>query len=73
MKFNVLKNNKTKFITKPLVISNDNFILDGHHRWFTRKNLIENNTNNIIEFNSSFSEEISNNEKRSFWNLLKFK
>ena len=35
--------------------------------------VLENDTNNIIEFNSSFSEEINNNEKRSFWNLLKSK
>lgn len=33
------------FIYKPIVISNDGFILDGHHRWFLRKNLIEENTN----------------------------
>ena len=32
---------------------------------------LENDTNNVIEFNSSFSEEIKNNEKRNFWNLLK--
>ncbi len=35
--------------------------------------ILENNTNNIIEFNSSFSEEIQNSEPRNFWNLLKIK
>ena len=35
--------------------------------------ILENDTNNILEFNSSFSEEIKNNEPRSFWNLLKSK
>ena len=35
--------------------------------------ILENNTNDIIEFNSSFSEEIQNSEPRSFWNLLKIK
>ena len=35
--------------------------------------LLKNDTNNVIEFNSSFSEEINNNETRSFWNLLKSK
>ena len=35
--------------------------------------ILENDTNNVIEFNSSFSEEINNNETRSFWNLLKSK
>jgi len=34
-------------INKPIIISNDNFIVDGHYRWFVKKNLIENNTNGI--------------------------
>ena len=33
------------FVDKPIVITNDFFILDGHHRWYARKNLVENNTN----------------------------
>ena len=33
--------------------------------------ILENDTNNVIEFNSSFSEEIKDNQLRSFWNLLK--
>ena len=32
-------------VKKPIVVTNDFFILDGHHRWFARKNIIENNTN----------------------------
>jgi len=32
-----------------------------------------NDTDNVIEFNSSFSEEIKEDKPRSFWNLLKFK
>ena len=32
--------------------------------------ILENDTDNVIEFNSSFSEEIQNNKKRSFWDLL---
>ena len=35
--------------------------------------ILENNTNDIIEFNSSFSEEIKNDEPRNFWNLFKAK
>ena len=35
--------------------------------------ILENDTNNVIEFNSLFSEEIKNNKPRSFWDLLKFK
>ena len=33
--------------------------------------ILKNDTNNVVEFNSSFSEEIKDNKKRSFWNLLK--
>jgi len=33
--------------------------------------ILENDTNNVIEFNSSFSEEIKDSKPRSFWNLLK--
>ena len=33
--------------------------------------ILANDTNNVIEFNDSFDEEINNNKKRSFWNLLK--
>ena len=33
--------------------------------------ILEDDTNNVIEFNSSFSEKIKDNKKRSFWNLLK--
>ena len=45
---------------KPLIISNDKFILDGHHRWFAKKTLIENNTNgydNDVD-ESVFSENV---------------
>ena len=33
--------------------------------------ILENDTDNVIEFNSSFSDEIRDNKPRSFWNLLK--
>ena len=35
--------------------------------------ILENDTNNVIEFNSSFSDEIKKDESRNFWNLLKIK
>ena len=35
--------------------------------------VLKNDTNNVIEFNSSFSDEIKSDEQRNFWNLLKFK
>tara|TARA_B100001564_G_scaffold344801_1_gene342734 strand:- start:1318 stop:1581 length:264 start_codon:yes stop_codon:yes gene_type:complete len=35
--------------------------------------ILKNDTNNVIEFNDGFSNEIKNNNPRSFWNLLKNK
>ena len=35
--------------------------------------VLSNNTNNIIEFNNSITDEITNSKPRSFWNLLKSK
>jgi hypothetical protein len=35
--------------------------------------VLPNDTNNIIEFNDSFSNEINTTKPRSFWNLLKSK
>ena len=35
--------------------------------------ILKNDTNNIIEFNDGFSNEIKGDKPRSFWNLLKFK
>ncbi|MDC1158604.1 hypothetical protein OAT08_03470 [Pelagibacteraceae bacterium] len=34
---------------------------------------LTNDTNNVIEFNNSLSNEISNTKTRNFWNLLKSK
>ena len=33
--------------------------------------ILKNDTNNVIEFNDGFSNEIKNDKPRSFWNLLK--
>ena len=35
--------------------------------------ILENDTDNVIEFNDGFSNDINNDKSRSFWNLLKFK
>ncbi len=32
---------------------------------------LENDTDNVIEFNDGFSNKINKNKTRSFWNLLK--
>jgi len=34
--------------------------------------ILNNDTNNIIEFNDGYSNEIKNKNPRSFWKLLKF-
>ena len=33
--------------------------------------ILDNDTNNVIEFNDSFDDEINNNKKRNFWDLFK--
>lgn len=33
--------------------------------------ILKNDTNSVIEFNNGFNEEIKNDKKRNFWNLLK--
>ena len=35
--------------------------------------ILKNDTNNVIEFNDGFSNEIKSDKPRSCWNLLKFK
>jgi|TARA_B110000211_G_scaffold231029_2_gene291782 hypothetical protein len=35
--------------------------------------ILDNDTNNVIEFNDTFSNEVINDKPRSFWNLLKSK
>ncbi len=35
--------------------------------------ILANDTNNVIEFNDTFDEEIKNDKKRNFWDLLKNK
>ena len=33
--------------------------------------ILKNDTNNVIQFNDGFSNEIKNDKPRNFWNLLK--
>ena len=35
--------------------------------------ILKNDTDNVIEFNDGFSNEIKNDKPRSFWDLLKVK
>lgn len=41
---NSINNNKMNLMNS-IIISNDYFIIDGHHRWFTRKTFINDNLN----------------------------
>ena len=52
------QNINTSKIIKPIIISNDNFIIDGHHRWYVRKNLIETNTN-VLNDEEVYNENIN--------------
>lgn len=47
----ITRNLLNKEKCKPLVISNDKFIIDGHHRWYSKKGIIENNTNGFNDDN----------------------
>ena len=33
--------------------------------------ILDNDTNNVVEFNDSFDDEINRNKKRNFWDLFK--
>ena len=35
--------------------------------------ILKNDTNNVIQFNDGYSNEMKNDKPRSFWNLLKSK
>lgn len=37
---------KNEIIKSPIVITNDNFLVDGHHRWFIQKSKLKNTKNN---------------------------
>ena len=48
---NAINNKNHVFMNRPIIVSNDNFIIDGHHRWYIRKSY--QNTNNKL-FNQKF-------------------
>tara|TARA_E500000178_G_C16885619_1_gene691078 strand:- start:402 stop:665 length:264 start_codon:yes stop_codon:yes gene_type:complete len=50
---------------------NRNNINDIINKKISNLPILENNTNNVIEFNDGLSSEINNDKPRSFWNLLK--
>jgi len=43
----VFKQGRTDVLTKPLIISDDNFIIDGHHIWYAHRKLLEEKENQV--------------------------
>jgi hypothetical protein len=50
--------NDTQLAKKPIVVTNDYFILDGHHIWYAKKGIIESNTNGY-NTNDIYSEDVN--------------
>ena len=55
-------------VNRDFIRSNIDKILDEKVRNLP---VLSNNTNNVIQFNDSFEEDIKDEKKRSFWDLLK--
>ncbi len=51
---------------------NRNNINEIINKKITNLPILENDTDNVIEFNDGFSNKIKDQKPRSFWNLLKF-
>ena len=64
-----------KYYSSNINISNKNFIRSNIDQIMKEKvsdlPILSNDTDNVIEFNNSIENEISDEKKRSFWNLLK--
>ena len=66
-----------KYYSSNINISNKNFIRSNIDQIMKEKvsdlPILSNDTDSVIEFNNSIENEISDDKKRSFWNLLKKK
>ena len=66
-----------KYYSSNINISNKNFIRSNIDQILREKvsdlPILSNDTDSVIEFNNSIENEISDEKKRSFWNLLKKK
>ena len=64
-----------KYYSSNINISNKNFIRSNIDQILKEKvsdlPILSNDTDTVIEFNNSIENEISDDKKRSFWNLLK--
>jgi hypothetical protein len=54
-------------------IFNRNNIDEIINKKISNLEVLTNDTNNVIEFNNSITDEMKSNKTRSFWNLLKSK
>lgn len=61
-----ISNNK-KELAKPIVITNDNFIIDGHHRWYIQKSKHKSTSNSDTDFITCI---IINNTINKFLNSI---
>ena len=61
----------SKVLKKPVVITNDNFIVDGHYRWYINKNnnkkfitaiIVSNNFEKFLKNINKFKKEYNNDE-----------
>ena len=64
-----------RYYSSNVNISNKNFIRSNIDQILREKitdlPILSNDTDNDIEFNNSIENEINDDKKRSFWNLLK--
>tara|TARA_Y100001958_G_C21159211_1_gene493504 strand:+ start:251 stop:520 length:270 start_codon:yes stop_codon:yes gene_type:complete len=64
-----------RYYSSNINISNKNFIRSNIDQILREKisdlPILSNDTDNVIEFNNSIENEINDDKKRSFWNLLK--
>ena len=64
-----------KYYSSKNVIEEKNYNRDNIDKIINKKitnlPILNNDTNNVIEFNDGFSSEIKDDKPRSFWNLLK--
>ena len=64
-----------RYYSSNINISNKNFIRSNIDQILREKisdlPILSNDTDNVIEFNNSIENEINDDKKRRFWNLLK--
>lgn len=73
------KNKNVLNLSKNIIISNDNFIIDGHHNWYAAKNILKNYNNklpnkvNVIMIDKSIRNLIKDVKKfKETYNTIKF-